>query len=116
MNERKIVSIYEVTNLINSMAISANFFISYDRVVPKCSTCGAKKTKRWVDGTKICPVCGGEVCYDNYAQALKTVNTGFEKGCYRYFDLKANDFRHCRLDKIKFIQFETTEYFVVQTV
>ena len=111
--KKSLIKTEQLLEMLDNLATNEVFIICYDRVVPKCSNCGAKKTKKWVDGIETCPNCGGIIDYDKKALGVRVDGNGIDKNCYRYFDRMENDFRHCRIENIKSSVIDDTEYLVI---
>ena len=116
---KQFITLNQLITLLNTMKNEINFNLTYERVAPKCVDCGAKKAKWWGEGhIEICPKCGGKISYVNNADGKNISGTGIDGHLFRYFDVNANDFRHCRLVNISYITEidNNDEYFIVKGV
>lgn len=105
--------------------------MTFERTLPKCTSCG-RTSKKWVAShPAVCPYCGGAISYEREALAQTGVHNPKDKsiapkgvgetfaerrtkGIFGFYDSQAQGYRECHLDKILKIAFDGNEYIVVK--
>lgn len=135
---KRFISASEIESLIATLGRGELFSIHFERVAPKCQSCG-KSNKKWLaEGLTHCPICGGELSFERESHAQlgvahpsnelitprgvgESAKDALEEGRLKYFDMdvvdprngKRGGYRQAAIENIKRITIKGVDYFVM---